>query len=85
MTHASEDSTHELVVLLAYHQQLLELSQAADHRLETALAERAREECMVALTLLSRLVAEVKSEIVQMLQTPIHPGTRRLCRQTFRE
>ncbi len=85
MAQVAESSPRELRVLLMHHQQLLELYQAEHHRLTTVLAEWAREESLAHIAQLSRMIDEVKNEVMQLLQTPIRPDAKGLCRKTFRE
>ena len=83
MTHTPDGSRQELELLLAHQHQLVELYQAEQRRLATPLTERAREESLARLVQLSRFIDEVKNEVLQLLQTPIRPGAKGLCRKTY--
>ena len=83
MTHAPDKARQDLAALLAHQRQLVALYQAEQSRLATPLSEGAREESLAHLAQLSRIMGEVKNEVIQLLQTPIQPGAKGLCRKTY--
>ena len=70
--------------VLAYRRRLVEVHRARQNQLAGTITESDREEIIVRLARLVRLLSEVDAELMQLLQTPLRPGQRRRgCLKTF--